>query len=300
MPSRTESDFQRWRPTAVRRSLLPLTFAASLAVGWALARPVMAHEGLHEQIAAVTKLLQAQPGNAGLHLKRGELHRLHRDWDAALADYERAAQLDSALPGVVLARARMMLDAGWPNAARATVEGFLAREPEHPEGRLLHARALARLGDRAAAVAAYDRAMAASRPGPELYLERARLLADGDASDQVAALRGLDEGIAQLGPLVTLELAAIDLELKARRYDAALARVDRLAAQTPRKETWLAKRGEILDRAGRRGEARQAYAAALTALDALPPHRRGVRAMADLEKSIRTALARPERKRPTR
>ena len=50
------------------------------------------------------------------------------------------------------------------------------------------------------------------------------------------ALRGLDEGINQLGPVVTLQLLAIDLELRRKSYDAALTRLDLIAAESERKE----------------------------------------------------------------
>ena len=36
---------------------------------------VWAHEGLHEQIAAITAKIKRDPKNASLYLQRGELHR---------------------------------------------------------------------------------------------------------------------------------------------------------------------------------------------------------------------------------
>ena len=100
----------------------------------------------------------------------------------------------------------------------------------------------------------------------------------------------MDDGIERLGPLVTIQLHAIDLELKRKQFDAALARLEKIAAQSPRKETWLARRGEILLQAGRREEARAAYEQALKALDTLPPGRRNVPAMNELERRIKAAL----------
>jgi predicted Zn-dependent protease len=105
-----------------------------------------------------------------------------------------------------------------------------------------------------------------------------------------AALGGLDEGIARLGPLVSLEQPAIELELQARRWDQALHRLDRLAAQSPRKESFHERRGQILLQAGRRAEARQAFRAALFALAALPPAQRATPAMAELEARLRRQL----------
>ena len=50
---------------------------------------------------------EQDPNNASLYLKRGELHRIHQDWPAAAADYDRAAQLDPNLAVVDLARGAM-------------------------------------------------------------------------------------------------------------------------------------------------------------------------------------------------
>ena len=101
---------------------------------------------------------------------------------------------------------------------------------------------------------------------------------------------GLDEGIQKLGPLVTLQLKAMDLELKQQNYDAALTRIDQITAKSPRKETWQARRGEILLQANRPAEAKAAFQAALKSLNTLPPARRNVPAARDLELRVRREL----------
>ena len=58
------------------------------------------------------------------------------------------------------------------------------------------------------------------------------------------AIAGLDEGIQKLGPLVTLTLAAIDLEVARANYDAALQRLQPL-------EWGFAAPGELACSAGR-------------------------------------------------
>jgi predicted negative regulator of RcsB-dependent stress response len=91
-----------------------------------------------------------------------------------------------------------------------------------------------------------------------------------------------------MGPLVTLQLYAMDLETENNRYDAALKRLDEVMAKAPRKETWLERRGNILRQAGKRDEARAAYQAGLDAMKTLPPARRNVPAMLELEKRLRS------------
>jgi predicted Zn-dependent protease len=251
----------------------------------------LAHDGIHEQIAELTKQIERDPKNAFLYLKRGELHRLHRDWNSALADYERAAQLDPNLAAVDLGRGKMLFEAGWPQSAKVVLDRFLAKQPEDIEGLVTRARVLMKLERRVDAAKDFTRAIEQSSTAqPEFYLERAQALAAEGDKYRDEALRGLDEGIKKLGPLVTLQLDAIDLELTQKRYDAALARLDQIAAQSPRKEAWLARRGEILKQAGRLNEASAAFTAALAAIEVLPPHRRKAKATVELERRLRAAL----------
>jgi predicted RNA polymerase sigma factor len=104
------------------------------------------------------------------------------------------------------------------------------------------------------------------------------------------ALRGLDEAIHKMGPLVTLELPAMDLEVSMKHYDAALARIDAVMARLQRKETWLVRRAEILRKAGREDDAKKNYREALAAIEQLPPTHRSTRAMVDLTARIHAAL----------
>ena len=272
---------------------LRLVGAVCLIAVAALAPPAGAHGDLHEQIQAVTARIAEAPASAPLHFKRAELHRAHRQWDAALADYARAAALDPDLVAVDLGRGLLFLETEAPRSAREALDRFLARHPAHAEARAARARALVRLGEAEAAAADLTAAIAASpRPRPEYFTERARVVAAGGEPRIGEALRGLDEGIARLGPLVTLQLLAIELELRRHARDAALARVDMLAAASPRKETWLLRRGEILEQAGRLREARAAYAAALEAIGTLPESRRRTRAAQELEEQARAGLVR--------
>jgi len=259
---------------------------------WAL--PVSAHPEIDSQITDVTARLEQEPENAELYLRRGELHRIHEDWTAAEADFRLARKVDPKLVVVDFHLGRMKLDAGQPAEAKKTLDRLLAKMPNHVEGRVTRARAQIELGRLEPAVRDFTRALSGvgpeGRPRPTYYLERSRALESLERIDQ--ALRGLDEGLARLGQPVTLQLYAIELELLRGRHDAALERLERIATRSPRKESWLVRRGEILEQAGRRTEAREAYAGALLAIDSLPATRRWNRAVQELETSAETALER--------
>lgn len=262
--------------------------AAVILLGALSAR---AHGDLHLQIVEVTKEIEKAPRDPELYLRRAELHRAHSDWDASQADYDHAFSLDPKLPLIDLARGRMFLDANWPLSSKTAVDRFLAKNPGHQEGLTVRARALVKLNRRLEAARDYTGAIAKAPEGrPELFLERAQALA-AEGKDHVdAAIKGLDEGIQIMGPLVTLNLYAMDLEAANGRYDAALKRLDSVMEKAPRKETWLERRGNILRQAGNPAEARKAYESALTALKSLPPARRNVPAMVELEKRLRSNI----------
>ena len=252
---------------------------------------LLAHGDLHEQILAVTEQIAKDPKNSELYLKRGELHRMHQEWDRAQADYDHAVALNPSLAVIDFTRGRMFLEANWPNSAKVCLDRFLLKHTNHVEGFIARARTLVKLEKPLDAARDFTTAIRYAPTGrPELYIERAQALTGAGDKHYAEALRGLDEGIERLGPLVTIQLHAIDLELKRKQFDAALARLEKISAQSPRKETWLARRGEILLQAGRREEARAAYEQALKALDTLPPGRRNVPSMNELERRIRAAL----------
>jgi tetratricopeptide (TPR) repeat protein len=262
----------------VRRLRLTLGALAFVATSGALG-----HGAVQAQIDAATAAIASQPRNAQLYLRRGELHRVHEDWDAALAPGDDA---------VDFLRGRALEQAGRAAPARTTLDRYLARHPDHADALLARARALRALGEYQAAVDDFTRALGLTvRPDPDIVLERARVeLARGQPD---RALAGIDAAIARLGPVASLQSFAIDVESQHGRVDAALARLDRVALQSPRKESRLARRGDILADAGRFPEARASYSAALSAIETLPLATRRTAAMVSLEARVRGALATP-------
>jgi len=270
------------------RGLAAVLIALSVT---ALGTPIgaMAHGPLHEQIVRLGKAIEQFPDNADLYLQRGELHRHHQDWNAALADYNTAENLASRLALVDLCRGKLFLDAGEPKQAKAALDRFLAKAPNDAEGFLTRGRALVQIGMYEVAAEDFTRAIQnVEMPQPEYYYERSQALVA--AGRMIEALRGMDEGMKRLGEIVTLQVYAIDLEIKLQYYDAALARLEKVALQSPRKEKWLARRGEILQMAGRDDEARQAFQAALREIESLSSRHRNTKAIIDLEKRVRSAI----------
>lgn len=292
-PRRDRPSRARSRPRRRAASgALRLALLAAFLLGFPPAA-ALAHGSAEDALARITGRIREDPDNARLYLLRGEIYRDERAWAAAEADFRRAAQRDPRDPDVALCLGRLFLDASRPADAEAALSRFLAQRPGDPLGHALRARALSALHRRREAAAAYARAIALHpEPPAELYLERADALAAGDEPRLAEALETLDAGLRRLGEVPPLALRAVALELRAGNVDGAVARLDRLAASSPRKDAWLARKARILERAGRGPDARGAYGEVLAALGSLPPARRATRASRDLEAEARAALAR--------
>jgi predicted Zn-dependent protease len=263
--------------------------------------PAVSHPGIDEQIADVTRLIKEEPKNATLYLRRGELHRIHRDWATAEADYRKALALDSELTKAEYCLGRLQLESGNPKDAERTLARYLSRHPDDVEALVARGRALSGLDRPLEAAQSYASALTLAGEGrakPDYYLERARALSAAGPEHLSEALRCLDEGLARLGEPASLQSLAIELELSAGRHDQALARLDALFAGVSRRETWLVRRGEILEDAGRPDAAREAYSATLAAIATLPETRRHNRAVAKIEERARDGLERLDAGQP--
>jgi tetratricopeptide (TPR) repeat protein len=260
---------------------------------WSSPLASFAHGGFHERIERANRAVEADPDAPGPYLNRAEIHRRHGDFAEAIADLDRAAALEPGGHQVDYFRGHVYLDSGRPMEAEAALRRFLEHEPRNPAALEASARALVSLGRHLEAAHEYTGAIESQPvPIPAYYLARAEAFARAGDEHLPEAIRGLDAGLMTLGPVMTLQRAAIDLEVRRGNVDGALARLERAAEASPRQETWLARRGEILERAGRLEEARDSFELALREMDQLPSHRRRTAAMTRLDAQLQQALAR--------
>jgi tetratricopeptide (TPR) repeat protein len=187
-------------------------------------------------------------------------------------------------------RAKLLTDSGQIEAARAMFDRALQQTPADGEVLVGRARVLLKLGRRQEAIADFRRGLKlVHEPRPEYVVELAQALkAEGQVEE---ALRSLDEGIKRLGPIVPLQAYALELELGRKNREAALARLETILARAERRESWFARRGDILLEVGRNAEARQSYEAALAALNRLPGRLQQGPAMVKLQAHVTAALA---------
>ena len=247
-----------------------------------------AHVGLDETSHALDAEVAHHPQDAELRLQRARVHLLMREWRAALAELDAAAKMGADRDVVGTTRGRVLLEAGKPRKARVEFDRVLGRRDDAYGTLFDRGRAWLALGDPERAADDFGRAIAGLKsPQPEQVIARRDALLLLGRRD--AAIRALDEGMARIGRVASLELAAIDLEVAMGEPTHALRRIDGLLASTPQNPAWVALRAELLQRAGRSGEALDEYARALAMIDRRPEERQG-RAFEKLRRNLQTVL----------
>ena len=259
-----------------------------------LSMPVTAHGPGHDEINKITAQLSEQGEQADLYLKRGRIFESNQLWQEAMDDFNRAAQLDPGYVEFDLDRARLSYSAGDYLRALDFINLYLLRDGFTTEAWLIQARSYRQLSQYQQAVKSYQAAMTnlsnfEARPLPEWYIEFAdTLLLTGD---KVKALAIMQKGIDRLGAISVFQVKAAELEVDLGLYDSALGRIDQLLSQSQRKDLWLARRADILARAGRQQEARQTYAEALAALQRLPLRMQNQPVSRELADSLQARIA---------
>ena len=253
------------------------------------------HPELSVVQTAVDEQLAARPDDPTLLIRQGQLREEAQDWDGALVSFTHALAHGADADIVGAARAHVFLAAGFPRMAKLEYDTLLARRPDAYDLLFERGRVQVALRNVQAADQDFTRAIAAMRaPRPEHIIVHAQAwLAEGNKE---AALRALDGGITRVGPLPSLQLTAVDLDIELERYDSALARLDMLLRQTPSNEAWIVRRAEILQRAGRTDESRREFARALQQIEARPLQRRS-KATNELADRLRSQIgtgARPQ------
>ena len=168
---------------------------------WGTVR-TFAHGDVHDRIVLLTKQMEQMPKDASLFFQRAKLYRVDGDYKSALTDLDQTILLESGLPRVQFCRGRVPLESGQFEAALEPLNRYLVGQPKDAEAYAARARALIKLQRPRLATEDYTTALATSSGNPELHIERAEAWRAAGRPEE--SIRGLDEGIRALGPLVTL------------------------------------------------------------------------------------------------
>ena len=256
-----------------------------------LVAPGWGHGDRNEHLAGLDAKIEANPNAVSLLLERSAAHRRLGHFEASLADLDRALVLSPDNHRVHYLRGLTHLRSGSLAEAEVSLRQYLKSEPGSASGYTALAETLTGQGRHVAAGEHYTLAIAAQGVAvPDHYLARAKAYRAAGTPYLGLAVEGLDEGMSSIGPLVTLQRLAIEIELDRGDHAKAIARIDEVLARAPRKETWLVRKGSILAAAGQETAALDTFRRASAALESLPIRARSTPAMTALRETIANHL----------
>lgn len=256
-----------------------------------IASTALGHGDTHEQIEVLDALLEQNPDHVASLLERADIQRRHRNFDEALDDLNRARSLSPANNTVYYLTGLTLLEQGEFSEAETSLQIFIGRSPSSPRGHQALAKVFSQQERHLDAAQAYGLAIEnQSTPTPDYYLARAHAYMAAGKPYLPQALEGLKEGIALMGPLLTFQRLAIEIEIAQENYQNAIDRVDRILRDADRKEAWLVKKAKVLSSMGREDEANQQFLLAERAIGLLPQRTRTSPAIRTLTKTIHQNL----------
>ncbi len=214
----------------------PRHFPAHFMLGSALAKT----RQFEPALAAYDRALRLRPELAEAHLDIGTIHFSNGRHGDALLSYDRAMALRPDFAEAALGRCYALIQLGRRDDALAAADQALKLRPDLADAWVGRGNALLDLGRLDEADTAYDRALAA---GPQLasaWCGRGNvLLRFGRQQDAAAAF---DHAIAADADFAEAWLGRGTLALSLGRHDEALAALDRAIALNPNlASAWLAK-----------------------------------------------------------
>ena len=252
-----------------------------------------AHGSLPLRIGILTERLESDPRNVELLLKRGELYRQHRNWQAALDNFSQALQLDPDAAIVDFFIGRVLHQAGRPSEALPRLRRFVQSDPDHANGWLYMARSAAALGMLEDASEMYRKAiMTAPVKTPDHYLEWSEAHFANSPTRVGGAIAILENGIARLGPIVSMVQRAMQLKRMTGDLDGAMRYLEMLPSALKNSPRWLTTRADLRRESQTVGEAIGLYLQALAAIDKLPASRRHSPALTELKRYLQRQLSR--------
>jgi tetratricopeptide (TPR) repeat protein len=248
------------------------------------------HGAYHEELQRADEEIAAHPEDGQLWYRRGFLNVLHGAWESALVDLEKADRLAPGKFATDWLRGQALTTAGQFAAAKAVLNDFIAKHPEHGGALASRARALDKLEEHEAALADFRTALTKTpNPEPELVQEVVEAMIAQKQNEEAADL--LEMHLKRLGSSPGLVMKALELEIVLGRYDAALSRVEAMQKAAPRPEPWMAKRASVLAQAGRLNDSSAAWQALFTHIQALPNLDRCAHSMQLIAEQAQQALA---------
>jgi predicted Zn-dependent protease len=261
---------------------------------FAICLPLLAHAhgDAHDRLKALDQQIQQHPGNADLHLKRGRIYLEENHLTEARSDLERVLALDPSKLGAHYFLAEALFNSEHHDLAEKHLQQFIRQNEGHnlvaqSRGYWLMGQTRMARHQVETAIVAYKMAMTAK---PDLTPDQYKLFVDACLAARgpylEEALRLLDARQSHSGSPDWIQDMAIEVELKAGRRDAALARLDALISSQKRLPFLYAKKASLQLDAGHSLEAEKSLRLARSAFATLNEKRQRSKVYVELNQQI--------------
>ena len=234
-----------------------------------LAGLAFGHPGQHEQLQQISRSIAQSPDAQDLYIKRGAIYSIGSEFEPAIADFDRAAQLGS--PAIVaFERGVLYYRMGEFDRAIRYLDQYIALFPRMALAHEYRFRCNRDAGNYADAVNDLNRYFELhENPHPGNYISAATMLDEMGKTDE--ALKVLDAGLDKIGLTPQLQRHAIKLELENQRPENAIRRLEVLRKPLKENPGWKVDMAELLLLVNRRAEAETLLTEAATELSELRP-----------------------------
>jgi len=252
-----------------------------------------AHGPIHESIKRVTKKIKKKPNDPALYIERGQYYQVDENFDLALNDYLTAKGLDPEIKMIDFHCGQLFSEHGYPTTALRFANKFLSYNSNHVAGLMLRATIFVQLGEDSLAIIDYEKGIQQTKtPKPEYFVNISKAFIAADSTNFSSAIEWLEKGEEYLGFNIILKSYAYDLAKERKEYGKAVEIVDKVLPKMNRKETWLYKKGVVLELANDINNARNVYQETINHIKKLPVRLQKTKMMLELEANTRMALIR--------
>ncbi len=270
--------------TIYRRNTFCLIFWAVIVVS-----PARSHSDIELQIKSLDEQILTESNNGQLYLKRAELHRQHLSWGEALADYENAEKHGVANYVLYFYRGRLYQESNQENKALQNLSAAIESNPAHAQAYIERSKIPSR--PILEAVSDLDSAISLlQKPSPDLYLNRAQLLAAAGPEHFEHMMSGLQDGINQLGSIVSLIEFAVTNSMSQEKWITAQKQIEQLPTILRQSPKWLYIEGQNQSHLNNTSHSKELYQQALDKIEKLPNARANSSAIQRLKKEIQAAF----------
>jgi cytochrome c-type biogenesis protein CcmH/NrfG len=206
------------------------------------------HPEIVAQIEQLDREIAAQPANASLLLKRGDLYRRDGDYAAAQQDFSAAHRLDPSLSEYDFYAGRLALEMDDASIAEKQLGLYLQSYPGNAAAWALRGQARMDLQHPIEAAADFAAAIQHStKPTPALYLQQARAFDTAGREYQAKALEVIDQGLERFPMEVSLLGLGTDIALELKLNERARGYIDTLPEPITNLPQWQARINKLAE-----------------------------------------------------